>query len=91
MHIAGKMQVNILHRQNLRIAAPGRTAFYAKHRAQRGFAQRNYRPFTYFSHGLPQAYGCCCLPFARRGGVNGGNQHQLTVGLIGNAGIQALV
>ena len=43
VHIAREMQVDVLHRHHLRIAAAGRAALDAEHRAQGRFAQRNHR------------------------------------------------
>ena len=40
VEIAGEMQVNVFHRHDLRMAAPGRPTFGAETGAQRRFAQR---------------------------------------------------
>ena len=45
--VARKMQVDVLHGQYLAVTAPGSSAFDAKYRPQRGFAQHNRCFFTY--------------------------------------------
>ena len=44
--VAGKVQVNVFHRQNLGIAAACRTTFNTKHRTQRRLAQGDNRVFA---------------------------------------------
>jgi hypothetical protein len=39
VEVAGEVQVDVLHRHHLRVAAAGRAALHAEHRAQRGLAQ----------------------------------------------------
>jgi hypothetical protein len=40
VEVAGEVQVDVLHRHDLRIAAAGRAALHAEARAERGFAQQ---------------------------------------------------
>ena len=44
--IAGEMQVDVLHRDDLRIATARRTALHTKHRAKAGFAKAHNRLLT---------------------------------------------
>ena len=46
MKIAGKMQVDVLHRHDLRIAAAGRAAFHAEGRTERRLANAQHRLFA---------------------------------------------
>ena len=41
--VAGEMQVDVLHRHDLRVAAAGGAALHAEHRAQRRLAQADQR------------------------------------------------
>ena len=45
--VAGEVQVDVLHRHDLRVAAAGRAALHAEHRAQRRLAQADHRPLAH--------------------------------------------
>ena len=79
MHVPGKMQIYVLHGQNLGIAAAGRAAFYAEYRPQRGFPQGNNRLFPDFGHSFSQTGGCGRLSLTGRGGVDRRHEDQLSV------------
>ena len=82
VHIAGEVQVDVLHGNDLCIAAAGCTALDAKDRPQRRFPQRQ--------NGLPANAAECIrqtdadgrLSLAGRGGVDGSHQNQLAVRLV---------
>ena len=80
VHVAGEVEVDVLHRHHLGIAAPGGPALHPEHRAQRGFPQGDDAVFAQLLHGLAQPYGGGGLSLPRGGGVDGGHQHQLAVG-----------
>ena len=46
VEIAGEMQVDVLHRHDLGVAAAGRPTLDAETRAKRGFAQADHRLFA---------------------------------------------
>ena len=79
VHVAGKVQVDVLHRHNLRIAAAGRAALDAEYRTEGRLAQRDHRVFAELCHRLTEADGRGGLALARGGGVDGGDEHQLAV------------
>ena len=83
VHIPGEMKVDILHGQHLGISSSCSASLDTKHRSQRGFPQRNDSLLANFSHGLSQT-GCGGgFTLTSRGGIDGGHQHQLTVGFLG--------
>ena len=81
VHIAGEVQVDVLHRNDLCIAAAGSTAFDAEYRTQGRFAQSDDGFFANLLHRLSKTDGCGGFAFTRRSWVNGGNQNQLAVRL----------
>ena len=86
MEIAGEMQVDVLHRHDLGIAAAGRTALDAEAGAEAGLAQADDRLLADAVEAVAEADGGGGLALARRGRGDGGDQDQLAVG----AGLQAL-
>src|SRR5699024_7356861 len=79
VHIAGKVQVDVLHRHDLRITAARGAALYAEHRAERRLAKGDHGFFAELCHRLAEADGRGGLALARGGGVDGGHEHQLAV------------
>ena len=79
VHVAGEVQVDVLHRHDLRIAAAGRAALDAEHRAERRLTQRDHGLFAELCHRLSEADGRGGLALARRGGVDGSDEHKLAV------------
>ena len=81
VEIAGEVQVDLVHRHDLGLAAPGAAALDAKTGAQAGLAQTQ--------HGvLADAVQCVCqtdrrrgLAFSRRGRADRGDQDQLALPL----------
>ena len=43
VEVAGEMEVDVLHRHDLRVAAAGRAALHAEHRPERRLAQADHR------------------------------------------------
>ena len=66
--VAGEVKVDVLHRDDLRVAAARRAAFDAEDRAQRGFPQCQHGLLAKPVHGLRQAYrhGGLAFPGRRR-------------------------
>ena len=79
VHIAGEVQVDVLHRDDLRPAAAGRAALDAEYRAEGGLAQGDHGVLAQLGHGLSQTDGRGGLALARRGRVDRGDEHQLAV------------
>ena len=77
--IAGEMQVDVLHRHHLRIAAARRAALHAEHRTQRGLARGADRPAAQALQRLrqPDRRRGLALPGRRWG--DGGHQNQVAV------------
>ena len=83
VEVTGKVQVDVLHRDDLSVAAAGSAALNAKHRSQRGLTQSDNYVLTQLAHTVGQAHSGSGLAFASGGGVDGGDEDQLAVGLIG--------
>ena len=77
--VAGKVQVDVFHRHDLRIAAAGRAALDAEHRAQRRLAQAQHRLFAQGVHGVGQADARRGLALAGRRRADGCHQDQLAL------------
>ena len=82
VHIACEVQVDVLHRDYLSISAACCAALDAEHGTERGLTESEYSPFAYLCHSLGKTYGNGGLALACGGGVDGGNEYQLAVGLI---------
>ena len=78
VHIAGKMQVDVLHRHHLRIAAARRAALDAEHRPQRRLPQRHHGLFPDAAQPVRQPDRGGRFALARRGRRDGGDQDQPT-------------
>ena len=63
--VAGEVQVHVLHRHHLRIAAARRTALDAEHGPERRLAQAEHRVLADVSEALREGDGRRSLPFAR--------------------------
>src|ERR1700686_3715626 len=78
--VAGKMQVDIFHRHDLRMAAAGRTALHAKHGTQAWLAKTDNGLFCRFFEGVAEPYGGGGFALAGGSGTQGRDQDQLAVG-----------
>ena len=79
MEIPCEMQVQIFHRNHLRIAAAGRPSLNPEAGPKGRFTERDDGIFSQFGHGLPQADGCGGLALSGRGGIDGCHKNQLPV------------
>ena len=79
VEVAGEMQVHVLHRHDLRIAAAGRTALDAEIRPERGLADADDRLLADAVQAVAEADGGGGLAFAGRRRVDRGDQDQLAV------------
>ena len=80
--VAGEVQVEVLHRQQLRVAAAGRAALDPEDRAERGLAERQHRVHAERVHRLGEADGGDRLALAERRRGDGGDVDDLAVGLV---------
>ncbi len=81
VEVAGEVQVDVLHRHDLGIAAARRTALHAEARTERGFAKRHHRLLADAVEAVAQAHRRRGLAFAGRRRVDGGDQDELAVRL----------
>src|SRR5690606_30776966 len=82
MEVTGEVEVDVLHRHNLCIAATSRTALHAEAGPQRGFAEADSRALANAVQAITQTHTRRRLPFTRRGRGDRGDQDQLAVGAI---------
>ncbi len=78
--IAGEVEVEILHRHDLRVATTGRAALNAECGAERGLADVGDGSLADAVERLGQADGGQRLAFAQRRGCDAGDHHELAVG-----------
>ena len=79
VHVAGEVEVDVLHRDDLGVSAARRAALDAEHRPEGRLPQGDHRFFPDFRHGLPQTDGGGGFSFAGGGGIDGGDQNQFAV------------
>ena len=83
VEVAGEVQVDVLHRHHLRVAAAGRTALDAEHRAERGLAQADDRLLADAVERVAEADRGGGLAFAGGRRADRRDQDQLAVGPVG--------
>ena len=81
--VAREMQVDLVHRHDLRIPAARRAALDAEHRPERRLAQRDDRLFADAGHRLSQPDGGGRFALAGRRGGDGGDEDELGVAVGG--------
>ena len=91
VEIAGEVKVDVLHGDDLGIAAAGGSALDAEHRPQGRLPQGGYGVFADFAQAVRQAHGGGGLAFAGGGGGDGGDEDELAVGPVGLLPQQAVV
>ncbi len=89
--IAGEVEIDLLHRRDLRIAAAGGAAFLAEAGSERRFAQADRDPFADARQRVAEADRRRRLAFARRGRIDGGDEDELAVGLVAEPGEKFVV
>ena len=77
--VASEVQVDVLHRHHLRIAAACGTAFHAKYRTQRGFTQTDNGFPANVVQCIAQAHGGGGLALAGGRWANRSHEHQFAV------------
>ncbi len=83
MQVAGEVEVQVLHRHDLRVAAARGTALDAEDGAERGLAQREHRLAAEHAETLGERHRRRRLALARRGRRDRGHVDQLRVGPVG--------
>ena len=79
VEVAGEVEVDVLHRDHLCIAAASCAALDAEHGAERRLTQAEHGLFAQRVHGVGQAHAGGGLALARRGGADGRDQDQLAL------------
>ena len=82
MEVTGEVQVDVLHGDDLSVAAAGSAALDAEHGAQRRLTQGDHDVLAQLAHTVSQTDGGRGLALTGGGGVDGGDQNQLAVGLV---------
>ncbi len=79
VEVAGEVQVDLVHRHHLRIAAAGRAALHAERWPQRWLAQADHRARADPVQRVAETDGGGGLALARRGRADAGDQHQRAI------------
>ena len=79
VEVAGEVEVDVLHRHDLRVAAAGRAALHAEAGAERGLAQADRRLLADAVQAVAETDGRRRLAFAGRRRVDRGDEDQLAV------------
>ena len=77
VEVAGEVQVDVLHGDDLSVAAAGSAALHAEHGAQGGLTQADDGLLAHLVQSVGQTHGSGGLALASGGGADGGHQHQL--------------
>ena len=77
VEVASEVQVDILHGDDLSVAAAGSAALDAEHGAERGLAQADHGVLAELVERVGKADGRGGLALARGGGADSGDEDQL--------------
>ncbi len=91
VEIAGEMQVDLVHRRDLRISAARRAALHAEARPERGLAQADRDALADARERVAETDRGRRLAFARRRRADRGDEDELAVRLAGEPGEEAVV
>ena len=69
VEVAGEVEIDVVHRHDLRVAAAGSAALHAEHRAEAGFANAERDFLLHAPERLRESDGDGALPFAGRRGI----------------------
>ncbi len=81
MEVAGEVEVDVLHRHHLRLAAACGSALHPETGAERRFTEAEQGALADPVHCVCQSDTGCGLAFASRCRVDRGDQDQLAIGL----------
>ena len=79
VEVAGEVEVDVLHRHDLGVAAAGRAALDAEARPERGLAQAHHRLLADAVEAVAETDGRRRLAFAGRRRADGGDENELAV------------
>ena len=79
MDVAGEVEVDVLHRHHLCVAAAGCAALHAEDRAEGGFTEAEHGLFAYGVHGVGQTHAGGRLALTGRGGADGRDEDELAL------------
>ena len=82
VEVTGEVQIDVLHGDNLRVAAAGSAALDTEDGSQRGLPESDHYVLADPAHTVGQTHGSGGLAFTGGGGVDGGDEDQLAVGLV---------
>ena len=85
VEVAGEMEVDVLHGDDLGVAAAGGAPLHAEDRPEGGFAEADHRLLAEVVQGIAQAYRRRRLALAGRGGRHRRHQDELAVRPVGEA------
>ena len=88
VHISRKVQVDVLHRQNLRVAAACGSSLDTEYGTERRLTERDDCLLADFRHRLTESGGGGGFTLARWRGIDGCHQNQLSVGILADAGAE---
>ena len=91
VHVAGEVQVDVLHRDHLGVSAAGCAALDSEHRTEGRLTQCQDSLPAGLVHSFAQTNGSRGLALACRGRIDGGHKYQLPVRLISKSVEQLLV
>ena len=77
MEVAGEVQVDVLHGDDLRVTAASGAALHAEHRTERRLAKREHGLLAQTREGVGETDGRGGLALTRRRGVDGGHEDEL--------------
>ena len=77
--VAGEVEVDVLHRHHLCVAAAGCAALHAEDRAEGGFTEAEHGLFAYGVHGVGQTHAGGRLAFTGGGGADGRDEDELAL------------
>jgi len=83
MEVAGEMQVDGFHRNNLRVSAAGSTTLHTEGRSERRLSQSQTCFFAEFLKGLSNGDGSCCLSGAGRHTGSRRDENKFALGVRG--------
>src|SRR5699024_5113258 len=82
VEVTGEVQVDILHGDDLGVAAAGRAALDTEHGAEGGLTQGDENVLAQLLHAVGQTHSGGSLAFTGGGGVDGSDKDELAVGAL---------
>ena len=89
--VTRKVEIDLLHRENLGVATSGGATLHAETGPERRLAETEHRLFADRGECVSEPHGCRRLAFTGRGGAHGGDENQLAVATFRTRKRQALL